>query len=160
MAKYWLMKTEPSSYSIDDLARDGWTYWDGVRNYQARNLLRDEIAVGDGVLVYHSSSDPIGVAGIARVRRAGYPDFTALDPNNHHHDPKSTEAEPIWHMVDLEFVGKFRRFVTLADLKADAALKRMMVCQPGARLSIQPVERAHFEKVKSLGKGFVPGAGG
>lgn len=154
MTRYWLMKSEPDVYSIDDLKRDKTTFWDGVRNYQARNFMRDDMKVGDGVLFYHSSADPLGVAGIAKVCKTAYADFTALDPKNPHHDPKSTEAEPIWMMVDIEFVGKLKHLVTLQELKADPKLKEMMVCRPGARLSIQPVEKEHFELVKTLGKGL------
>ena len=150
--RYWLMKSEPTSYSIDDLERDGVTPWDGVRNYQARNLMRDELQVGDLALFYHSSADPTGVAGIAKVCRTGYPDHTAWDRSDHHFDPKSTAEAPIWIMVDVEFVEKFPRVVPLRELKDEPSLEGMMVTRRGMRLSVQPVERTHFEIVRKLGK--------
>src|SRR6185437_1538302 len=107
MANYWLVKSEPSCYSIDDLARDGKTMWDGVRNYQARNFMRDGMKKGDRVLFYHSNADPMGVVGVAEVCREAYPDFTAQDPSNDHFDPSSTADNPIWMMVDIAFVAKF-----------------------------------------------------
>lgn len=150
--RFWLMKTEPESYSIDDLARDKGTCWDGVRNYQARNFLRDEVSVGDRVLIYHSSADPPGVAGLASVSRGGYPDLTALDPQDHHYDPKSTSDDPIWIAVDVAFEEKFRRFVSLDDLRAERALAGLLVLKRGMRLSILPVEKKHFELVCRLGR--------
>lgn len=152
--RYWLLKTEPEVYSIDDLQRDGHTFWDGVRNYQARNFIRDDMKVGDLALIYHSNADPLGVAGIAKIRRNAYPDFTAWDPKDPHFDPKSTEENPVWFMVDVEFIGKFRHLVTLAELKSQPELADMMVCKPGMRLSVQPVESEHFSLVKKLGKGL------
>jgi len=115
MPRYWLMKSEPNVFSIDDLAkaRDKTTRWDGVRNYQARNLLRDDIAVGDGVLFYHSSADPPAVAGTARIVRAGYPDPTQFDPSDGHHDPDSVKDDPRWYAVDIQFDSKFARPVPL-----------------------------------------------
>ena len=150
--QYWLLKTEPDVYSIDDLARDKRTCWDGVRNYQARNTLRDNMKVGDLVLIYHSSCDPAGVAGIAKVVREGYPDHTALDKKNDHYDPKATTDNPIWMMVDVEFVEKFPEVVTLASLKKAKGLEKMLVLQRGQRLSVMPVEPAHFEIVRKLAK--------
>ena len=151
-AKYWLLKTEPQTYSIDDLARDKRTCWDGVRNYQARNYMRDDMKLGDGVLIYHSSTDPAGVVGIARVAREAYPDHTALDKKNDHYDPKATKDNPIWMMVDVEFVEKFAEVVTLATLKKTKALEKMLVLQRGQRLSVMPVEPTHFEIVRNLAK--------
>ncbi|MCG3197907.1 MAG: EVE domain-containing protein [Candidatus Omnitrophica bacterium] len=151
--RYWLMKTEPSSFSIEDLEGKRVEHWDGVRNYQARNTLRDEMKVGDLVLIHHSSANPTGVAGVARVCREGYPDHTARDPKNHHFDPKSTPENPIWFMVDVEFVERFPRVVTLEELKANPALEGMLVTRRGQRLSVQPVEKAHFEEVIRMGKG-------
>lgn len=151
--RYWLMKTEPSSFSIEDLERKRVEHWDGVRNYQARNTLRDQMKVGDLVLIHHSSANPTGVAGVARVCREGYPDHTARDPKNHHYDPKSTQENPIWFMVDVEFVEKLPRVVTLEELKANPALEGMLVTRRGIRLSVQPVEKAHFEEVIRMGKG-------
>lgn len=147
----WLMKCEPGAYSIDDLARDRHTAWEGVRNYQARNFLRDDMRVGDEVLFYHSNAEPSGVAGLARVCTAGYPDHFAFDPAHKYFDPDSDPTNPRWYMVDLAFVAKFPRVVALADLKSDLSLAGMMVLQRGSRLSVQPVTRLHFERVKAVG---------
>lgn len=151
--KYWLMKSEPDAYGLDDLEREGTGCWDGVRNYQARNYMRDDMRVGDLVLFYHSNAKPIGVAGVARVSREAYPDHTALDPNEDHYDPKATEDDPIWVMVDLEFVERLATFVTREMLKADPALADMLVLARGQRLSIMPVEKRHFDRVCKLGRG-------
>ena len=149
---YWLMKSEPSVYSIDDLKRDKKTYWDGVRNFQARNFMRDAMKVGDRVLFYHSNAEPSSVAGIAKVCREGYPDFTAWDKKDKHYDAKSSKNKPLWFMVDIEFVEKFPRFVSLEELKANSFLKGMMVAKRGMRLSVQPVERKHFDRVCELNR--------
>src|SRR5690349_15588995 len=141
------MKSEPESYSIDDLRRDGRTSWDGVRNFQARNFLRDSLKVGDLVLFYHSNAEPPGVVGIAKVVKAGYPDATALDPKDHHFDPRATKAEPIWTTVDLAFVEKFPGTVSLDTLKSTPGLDGMLVAKRGQRLSIQPVTPEHFALV-------------
>ena len=150
--QYWLMKSEPGTYSIDDLARDGKTCWEGVRNYQARNFMRDRMAVGDEVLFYHSSTEPVGVAGVARLCRGAYPDYTAQDSKSRYHDPKATKAEPIWYMVDVAFVEKFTEVVSLAELKAAKELDGMLARRRGQRLSVQPVEAAHFRIVRRLGR--------
>jgi predicted RNA-binding protein with PUA-like domain len=151
--RYWLMKTEPGSYSIDDLKRDGRTGWTGVRNYKARNYMRDEMKKGDEVLFYHSSADPPGVAGIARVCSAqASPDPTALDSADSHYDPKATPEDAIWVMVDVEFVERFPAVVALQTLKADSQLAGMWVLKRGMRLSIQPVERDHFERIRAIGR--------
>jgi predicted RNA-binding protein with PUA-like domain len=121
-----------------------------VRNYQARNLLRDDLAVGDGVLFYHSSADPPGVAGEAVVVRGGYPDFTAFDPTDHHYDPKSDPKNPTWYMVDVKFVRACRSLITLDRLKTIAALRTMMVVQKGRRLSVQPVTPQEWKTVMAL----------
>ena len=153
--RYWLFKSEPSAFSLDDLKQSpkGIAPWDGVRNYQARNLLRDEIRVGDGVLFYHSSTDPAGVVGLAEVVRAGYPDHTAWDPKSDHPDPKSTPDNPRWYMVDVRYVRHLPRTVTLAELKATPALKSMMVVRPGSRLSVQPVTAKEWQTVLKLAEG-------
>ena len=151
MAKYWLMKSEPNTYSIDDLARDGRTHWDGVRNYQARNFMRDEMKVGDGVLFYHSNANPPGVAGIARVVREGYPDHTAQDPNSKYFDPKASDEDPRWFMVDIEFVEKFDELVPLETLRQTPGLEEMLVTKK-SRLSVQPVRPEEFEIVVGLGR--------
>jgi len=147
--RYWLFKSEPGSYSIDDLARDRRTHWDGVRNYQARNFLRDDVQPGDLVLFYHSSANPPGVAGLARVVRSAYPDPSARDPESRYFDPKATAADPRWFMVDVEFVERFPRFVPLAELKAEPALADMLVVR-SSRPSVQPVSPEEFETILEL----------
>jgi predicted RNA-binding protein with PUA-like domain len=144
------MKSEPDVYSIDDLKRDGQTPWTGVRNYQARNFMRDEMRVGDLVLFYHSNAEPPGVAGIGRVACPAYPDFTARDPKSEYYDPKATEANPIWMMVEVAFVEKFARVVSLDALRREPALGGMLVLKKGQRLSVQPVDAAHFRAVIAL----------
>ena len=146
---YWLMKSEPDVYSIDDLEADGTTHWDGVRNYQARNFMRDEMRKGDRVLFYHSNASPPGVAGVAEVVREGYPDPTARDPESNYFDEKASEEDPRWYMVDIAFVRKLPRLVPLAELKDDRALESMVVTGR-SRLSVQPVEREHFEHVLGM----------
>ncbi|HEV2131024.1 MAG TPA: EVE domain-containing protein [Longimicrobiaceae bacterium] len=145
------MKTEPGSYSIDDLQREGRTAWEGVRNYQARNLIRDEMQVDDSVLFYHSSAEPPGVAGIARVARSGYPDSTARDPRSKYFDPKASEEDPRWYLVDLEFVERFAGIVSLATLRETAGLEKMLVINK-SRLSVQPVTEEEFRIVLELGR--------
>jgi predicted RNA-binding protein with PUA-like domain len=146
------MKSEPEVYSITDLQRDGTTCWDGVRNYQARNFMRDDMRVGDGVLFYHSNAQPMGIYGVASVVRAAYPDHTAFDPSDPHYDPKSDPANPTWMMVDVGYVGTFETPVTLATLKATPALEKMLVIQRGSRLSVQPVTREEWDIIMALGK--------
>ncbi|HEX6068179.1 MAG TPA: EVE domain-containing protein [Longimicrobiaceae bacterium] len=151
MPRYWLMKSEPDSYSIDDLERDGRTSWEGVRNYQARNFMRDDMKPGDKVLFYHSGANPPGVAGLARVARSAYPDPTALDPRSHYHDPKATEEDPRWYMVDIEFVERFPSFVPIATLHDTPGLEEMLINRK-SRLSVQPVTRAELDIVTRLGR--------
>jgi predicted RNA-binding protein with PUA-like domain len=152
--RHWLLKSEPDSFSFDDLraAPGRATFWDGVRNYQARNFMRDDMKVGDLVLFYHSGAEPPGVAGIAEVVREGYPDHTALDPRDPHHDPKSTPEAPIWMMVDVRAVERFDRLVTLPELRTTPGLERMALLQKGSRLSVQPVTSEEFEIVRELGR--------
>jgi predicted RNA-binding protein with PUA-like domain len=147
--KYWLMKSEPDSYSIDDLERDGREPWDGIRNYQARNFMR-EMAVGDLVIFYHSSAKPPGAAGIARICSEAHPDPTQFDKKSKHYDPKSDKDDPRWSLVDLEFVEKFEEEIPLRALKDDPALQGMRVTQKGSRLSVQPVEKKHFKLVLKM----------
>ncbi len=147
----WLMKCEPEAYTIDALARDGVTGWEGVRNYQARNLLRDEMRVGDPVLFYASNADPSGVVGLAEIARAGYPDPLAFKKGHAYHDPKSKKDAPTWYAVDVRFVAKFAQMVTLAQLKETPGLEEMMVTRRGARLSVQPVTAREFAIVRKLG---------
>ena len=153
--RYWLMKSEPHVYSIDDLARDGSTYWDGVRNYQARNFMRDNMKLGDLVLYYHSNTKPPGVVGIAKVSKEGYDDPTQFDENSKYYDSKSTPEKPRWQLVDLAFAAKFEEVVSLETLKADDDLDGMLVIKKGQRLSVQPVESHHFDRVCELA-GFDP----
>jgi predicted RNA-binding protein with PUA-like domain len=145
--RYWLMKSEPDVYGIDDLKKDGTTYWDGVRNYQARNFMRDDMQEGDGVLYYHSNQNPPGIVGLARVAREAYPDPTQFDSDSKYHDPKATEEAPRWVVVDLEFVAKFAEVLPLAELKNDPKLEGMLVAQKGQRLSVQPVEETHWRHI-------------
>ena len=151
--KYWLFKSEPTAYSIEDLAAepDKTTYWDGVRNYQARNMLRDEIKVGDRVLFYHSNAKPMAVVGTMRVVKAGYPDFSAWDETDEcHYDPKSDPNNPTWFMVDCKLIKQFKTPVTRDMLKEDAETAGMMVLARGSRLSIQPVTEEEWNAVHRL----------
>jgi predicted RNA-binding protein with PUA-like domain len=151
--RYWLLKSEPDCYSIDDLQRNGTTFWSGVRNYQARNFMRDEMKPGDGVLFYHSSAEPPGIAGIAEIISEGYPDHTALDPDDDHFDPKHTPENPIWMMVDVKFVKKLDEPIPLSQLKATAGLEEMMVTKRGSRLSVQPVTEREWGVVMGMVRG-------
>ena len=152
MSRNWLMKVEPEVYSIHDLKRDGNTGWEGVRNFQARNFLRDQMQVGDRVLFYHSNADPPGVAGLARVVRTGYPDPTARDPRSEYHDPKASDEDPRWYAVDIAYVATFPELVPLDRLRSTPGLEQMLVINR-SRLSVQPVTDAEFEIVRSLGSG-------
>jgi predicted RNA-binding protein with PUA-like domain len=145
---YWLIKSEPETYSIDDLQRDGRTIWEGVRNFRARNYMR-EMKEGDLLLFYHSSAEPPGVAGVAKVVREAYPDPTQFDARSKYHDPKSTEQGPRWWLVDVGFVEKLDRLVTLSEIKADPSLEDMVLVN-NSRLSVQPVKKAEFERVKKM----------
>lgn len=149
MPKHWLFKSEPTTFSIDDLAaaKRRTTVWDGIRNYQARNLLRDEVRKGDAVLFHHSSADETGVAGLAEVVRDAYPDPAQFDPRSPYHDADSPRDEPRWLAVDLRFVRKFPRVVTLDAIRADPALAKMDLLRRGNRLSIQRVTETEFAAV-------------
>ena len=151
MPRHWLMKSEPDSYSIDNLQRDGRTSWEGVRNYQARNLMRDDMQVGDPVLFYHSGANPPGVAGLAKIARTAYPDRTALDPDSHYFEPKATEEDPRWVMVDIEFVERFPEVVPLGVLHEEPGLEEMLVNRK-SRLSVQPVTAEEYEIVRRIGR--------
>ena len=146
---YWLFKSEPGAYSFDDLVRDGDAEWDGVRNYQARNLLRDDIKAGDGVLFYHSGTDPLAIVGTATVVRDGYPDHTALDSNSEHPDPKSSQDNPIWYMVDIKAMGRFVEPVTLEAMRAVPKLSNMVLLKR-SRLSVQPVTAEEWEVIRGM----------
>jgi len=147
MTNYWLMKSEPHVYSFDELIKDGSTYWDGVRNYQARNFMRDKMKIGDLVLYYHSNTKPPHIAGIARISKESYPDFTQFDKKSKYYDPKATEEVPRWFLVDMEPVTKFDEIVSLDQLKENDNLDGMLVIKRGQRLSVQPVEKIHFDEV-------------
>lgn len=144
------MKSEPSAYSIDDLERDGTSSWEGVRNFQARNFMRD-MKTGDKVLFYASSADPSGVTGLAEVAREAYPDLFARKKGHEYFDPKATAENPIWYMVDIRFVDKFPQIVPLDRLKKTKGLEKMVVIQKGSRLSIQPVTKSEYDIVVKLG---------
>lgn len=150
--KHWLMKSEPGTFSIDDLknAPEGTTGWDGVRNYQVRNMLRDEMRRGDLALFYHSSCAQPGVAGVVEVVREGYPDPTAFDPQDKHYDPKSDPANPRWYQVDVRFKRKLKRVITLEALRRQPALQGMQLLRRGNRLSITPLTKAEFDAILSL----------
>jgi len=150
--RYWLMKCEPAAYTIEDLERDGQTGWEGVRNYQARNFMRDDMQVGDGVLFYASNADPSGVSGVAEIVRAGYPDPFAFTKGHKYFDPASKKDAPAWYTVDIGFVEKFPAIVPLETLKHTRGLEKMVVTQKGSRLSVQPVTRAEFDIVLRLGR--------
>ncbi|PIP88670.1 MAG: EVE domain-containing protein [Bdellovibrionales bacterium CG12_big_fil_rev_8_21_14_0_65_38_15] len=149
--KYWLMKSEPDVFSIDDLKSKKKTSWDGVRNYQARNFMRDDMKKDHLVLYYHSNCDVPGVYGIGKVIKESHPDHTQFDPKSDYYDPKATKEKPRWFMVEVGFVEKFKTPVSLAEIKEVKALEDMLILRKGNRLSITPVENKHFEKVTKLG---------
>ncbi len=153
--RYWLLKSEPDVFSIDDLGRAAkqTTHWDGVRNYQARNTLRDAMKLGDLVLFYHSNAKPPGIAGTARVVREGYPDHTAWDPNNDHFDPKSDPKHPTWMMVDIQLVKKFPREISLPELREIPTLTDMVLLRRGSRLSVQPVTSSEYAAIMAAARG-------
>ncbi|MBP9822123.1 MAG: EVE domain-containing protein [Candidatus Pacebacteria bacterium] len=148
---YWLVKSEGDCYSIDDFKRDKKTAWEGIRNYQARNFMMKDMKIGDLVLFYHSVSDPTGVYGVAKVSSKPHPDLSQYDKKDIHFDPKATKDKPIWFCVDLSFVKKFKKAVTLEDIKRDSKLEGMLVRVKGSRLSVQPVSEKHFKHLVSVG---------
>lgn len=145
--QYWLLKSEGDCYSIDDLKNDKQTAWTGIRNYQARNFMRDNIKKGDLALFYHSSSNPTGVYGIAKVVGAAHADETQFDKKDDHYDPSSKKENPRWVCVDVAFVKKFKEPISLEEIKHDPHLAGIMVTQQGSRLSIQPVSEKHFKYI-------------
>lgn len=153
MANYWLVKSEPGCYSIDTLAGEPnqTTSWDGVRNYQARNFMRDAMKLGDKVLFYHSVTNP-SVVGVCEVVRESYPDHTAWNPEDDHFDPKSTEDNPRWFMVDVKLVEKFPRALTLKELRQIPGLEGMELLRKGSRLSVMPVDKKEFDIICNLAK--------
>jgi len=150
--RYWLMKSEPECFSLADLAAspNGVSHWDGVRNYQARNLLRDEITIGDGVIIYHSKIAEPAIVGIARVVSNGYPDHTAVDPRSDHFDPRSSDQNPIWYMVDVQYLATLQQPLTREHLRRHPVLAGMEVLKKGNRLSVQPVTEEQWRTILHL----------
>ena len=153
------MKCEPSAYSIGDLERDGETCWEGGRNFQARNFMRDDMQIGDGVLFYASNADPSGVSGLATIAKTGYPDHFAWKKNHKYFDVRSTKEKPIWFMVDLAFQERFSDTVPLSALKGTKGLEEMKVVQKGSRLSVQPVTKKEYDIVVRLNRKTKTAAG-
>jgi predicted RNA-binding protein with PUA-like domain len=149
---YWLMKSEPSAFSIDDLKsmRNQTEHWDGVRNYQARNMMRDQMKVGDRAFFYHSNCKVPGIVGLMEVVREGYPDHTAFEPDSKYFDEKSDPNNPRWYMVNIKYLRQTRRVISLAELKAHAALENMPLVRRGNRLSIMPVSKNEWDFILSL----------
>jgi predicted RNA-binding protein with PUA-like domain len=147
---HWLMKSEPDVYSIDDLERDRREMWDSIRNYQARNMMRDDMRVGDEIFFYHSNCKEPAIAGISRVASEPYPDPTQFDPESRYFDPKSSKEEPRWILVDVEFVRKLKKPITLAEIKAHPGLDEMILTRRGNRLSIMPVSKEHWDLILTL----------
>lgn len=152
--KYWLLKSEAEIFSLNDLKNspDQTTYWDGVRNYQARNFIRDEMKSGDKALFYHSNSEPNAVVGVCKIVKEAYPDFTAFDPKNEHYDPKSKKENPTWFMVDVKWVKEFKNPVSLQSIKSNPKLGNMKLVQPGSRLSVMPVTKEEFDEILNMAK--------
>ena len=146
----WLMKSEPDAYSIDDLERDGREMWDGIRNYQARNMMRDDMRIGDDVFFYHSNCKEPGIVGLAKVVSEPYPDPTQFDPESKYFDPKSSRDDPRWILVDVEFVRKLARTITLSELKEQPGLEGMILLRRGNRLSVMPVDEDHWDIILGL----------
>lgn len=154
MAKqYWLFKSDPDDFSWEDLitCKKQTTFWDGIRNYQARNFIRDEMKKGDGVLFYHSSSDPLAIMGICEIVNEGYPDHTQFDSKNIHFDPKAKKENPAWFMVDIKLVKEFRKPVTLDEIKSNPKLQKMRLIQRGNRLSVMTVTKDEFDQIEKMG---------
>jgi predicted RNA-binding protein with PUA-like domain len=152
--KYWLFKSEPETFGIDHLIKrpKQTEHWDGVRNYQARNMLRDDIKVGDKAFFYHSNCTPPGIVGVVDIVKASYPDPSALNPHSKYYDPKSTTENPRWYMVDVHFVKKFDRMISLEELKQHPLLENMVVTRRGSRLSITPVTAEEWKVINTLRK--------
>jgi predicted RNA-binding protein with PUA-like domain len=150
--KHWLVKSEPSVFSIDDLHRDKTTAWEGIRNYQARNFMMKDMAEGDQVLFYHSNAEPPGVAGTATVSSKAHPDATALDKKSDYFDPKASRENPIWYCVDIQFHEKFSKLVSLDDIRKKKILGKMLLLRKGQRLSVQPITKAEFDVISQMGK--------
>lgn len=153
--KYWLMKSEPSAYSIDDLMDEGdaGDYWDGIRNYQVRNMIRDEIKYDDECIFYHSCCKPPGIAGSMIVTKECYVDFTAFDKNEKYYDPKSDKNNPKWFMFNVKGLSKFERFISLSELKQIKGLENLKILQKGNRLSITPITKQEYHLICEIGNG-------
>ena len=151
--KYWLVKSEPEVFFFFVLkqSKNQTTYWDGVRNYQARNFLRDELKKGDQVLFYHSGSENLAVMGICEVVKEGYPDHTQFEPDNDHYDPKADPKNPTWIMIDIKFVKEFKTLVTLDAIKSNPKLKNMKLIARGNRLSVMPATKEEFDEIEKMG---------
>jgi predicted RNA-binding protein with PUA-like domain len=149
---YWLLKSEPDCFSIDHLAKKPkqTDQWDGVRNYQARNMLRDEMKVGDQAFFYHSSCPQPGIVGQVKIVKAGFPDPTQFNPEAQHYDPKSTEEKPIWYTIDVQLIKKFKHIVTLDEIKKNPLLETMQLVKRGNRLSIMPVSMPEWQTILSM----------
>ena len=150
--KYWLMKSEPEVFSIDDLKKHKESFWDGVRNYQARNYMMKDMQVGDLVLFYHSNAEPSGIAGIAKVSKKASPDPTQFDKKSEYFDEKSSKENPRWYAVHVSFVEKFKHFISLEEIRGEKAVKDMVLLQKGSRLSVQPVTEKQFEILCHIGQ--------
>ncbi len=150
--QYWLFKSEPTCYSIDDLRRDNVEHWDGIRNYQVRNMLRDDIHIGDDVIFYHSSCKVPGAVGTAKVVSEGYPDHTAFDPDSEHPDPKSDPKNPRWFMVDVQYKSHFKNIVSLSMMRDMHELEGMQLLKKGNRLSILPLTKDEYEAICAMGR--------
>jgi predicted RNA-binding protein with PUA-like domain len=150
--KYWLMKSEPESYGIAHLKSDAKTAWTGVRNFLARNYMRDGMQVGDGILFYHSSCAEPGVYGLAKVASKPYPDPTQFDAGGHYFEKRATQEKPVWYLVDIAFVKELKRPVMISELRSDDATCGMETLRPGSRLSITPVTEKEYERVLELAK--------
>lgn len=149
---YWLFKSEPETFSIDALIKSPkqTTHWEGVRNFQVRNMLRDDMKIGDLAFFYHSNCTPPGITGIVEIVKNGYPDYSAWDPKSKYFDPKSTPQKPLWYMVDVKFIKKFDRLITLEELKIHPSLQAMQVTRRGNRLSISPVSKAEWDEIVNM----------
>ena len=152
MSKFWLIKSEPSEFSIEDLekSKNQTTCWDGVRNYQARNFIRDEMKIGDKVLFYHSNAEPNAIVGICEVVREAYSDHTQFDPKHNHYDPKADKKNPTWFMVNIKLLEKFKKQVSLEVIKSNPKLSKMRLVQRGNRLSVMPVTKEEYEEILKM----------
>lgn len=148
--RYWLMKSEPDVYGFDDLKKEKTDHWDGIRNFQARNFMRDQMEKGDLAFFYHSNCVEPGIAGIMKIHNPAYPDFTAFDPKQKYYDAKSDPSNPRWYMVDVKYLRKLKRLVTLRELKLHKTLADMRLLKRGNRLSILPIEKKEWDYILNL----------